>query len=458
MRLNWSEAISGEEGFRVLRRTGSSGNFSQIATAPADATSYLDTTSLAPGKSYEYQLVTFGSAQPDSIPSTTAVVTLVPTSAISVNDALDVSQADFNSKFHVSLGTSAINWISSGFMATGGVNGSGYLATGSNAQTALYDQASTWATDQTFVLSTYFKGRVSATTAAGGGLRLGFTSNRNGTLFPEFVAVGIDTVNSTESQLMVVSRESASNIVAGPNLGTLTDNNWYQIIGTFTKTAASGTFEVTVSLRDWGVDGVTDGGILGTSPVVDASGVNGVYNSTGVFAGFTGASNSVGMGVRGFDEFSVQTQAPSGNGLVGFRNANGLAADGSDDLLTPAGDGVENLLKYAFEMIGADPGQAADLTIPNADVMSASGTAGLPLITTLESGALEVRYIRRVLASNPGITYTVQFGDTLSDFAPNASATESVEFIDSTFERVVVTDSESASEKRFARLVVTSIP
>jgi len=143
-------------------------------------------------------------------------------------------------------------------------------------------------------------------------------------------------------------------------------------------------------------------------------------------------------------------------GIVTFRSTYGLASGGSQDLLTPAGDGVQNLLKYAFNMLGSGSGQAAALATPNAAILTANGSAGLPLIG-IESGAgkLQLTYIRRNAASFPGITYAVEFSDALAGWAVNASAVENVTSIDTTFERVTVTDSATSS-KRFVRVRVTT--
>ena len=142
--------------------------------------------------------------------------------------------------------------------------------------------------------------------------------------------------------------------------------------------------------------------------------------------------------------------------LQTFRSANGLAANGSQDLLTPAGDGVPNILKFAFNMIGTDPGQAATLATPNSAQLSPTGTAGMPFAAAeAVTGKLQLTYIRRKATSNPGITYAVEFSDALTTWQINASATESITAIDSTFERVTVTDSTTPAN-RFVRVRVTT--
>jgi hypothetical protein len=166
-----------------------------------------------------------------------------------------------------------------------------------------------------------------------------------------------------------------------------------------------------------------------------------------------------------FDELRIGTSftavtpyidsAPA-TGLVTFRSANGLAANGSQDLLTPANDDVENLLKFAFNMIGSGTGQAATLATPNSAVLAPTGSAGLPLATAEAlTGKLQLTYIRRKPASNPGISYSVQFSDALSSWNTNPSATESSTSLDAIFERVTVTDSTAPSQ-RFARVKITA--
>jgi sugar lactone lactonase YvrE len=145
------------------------------------------------------------------------------------------------------------------------------------------------------------------------------------------------------------------------------------------------------------------------------------------------------------------------SGLAIFRSQNDLASDGSQDLLTPASDGVSNLLKFAFNMIGIGAGQAPSLSFPNSSVLSASGDAGLPFSGVNENGRLTVAYIRRKAATNPGITYAVEFSSSNlnGSWAENGAATTEVADINATFERVTVTDSETGP-RRFVRVRVTA--
>lgn len=221
-------------------------------------------------------------------------------------------QSDFDLRFVETLTGGTPSWATAGVQVTGGIGNSGYLATSANTQTALYDQAIAWNVGETYTMSVYFKARVTAgSVAGGGGLRLGFADDNTGTLGgAEYVSVGINSSNGVggtgdQSQLVVVSRQTGTVTTTGPNVGTLVNNNWYQLIGVFTKTSAAGQFNVVVSLKDWGADGQTGGTLLGTSGALAATGLTNVYNSTGVFGGFSGASNGSGNGVLGLDDFKL---------------------------------------------------------------------------------------------------------------------------------------------------------
>ncbi len=146
-------------------------------------------------------------------------------------------------------------------------------------------------------------------------------------------------------------------------------------------------------------------------------------------------------------------------GLTLFRSANGLAADGSQDALEPAGDGVANVSKYAFNMIGSGAGQVPTLSIPTQAAVGASGIAGLPSVGQDASGRLTMTCVRRKSAASPapGITYFFEFSNDLSpaSWTVNASATETATSIDASYERVVVTDSIVGPARRFGRVRVT---
>ncbi|MBP6865792.1 MAG: hypothetical protein KBC32_11080 [Candidatus Didemnitutus sp.] len=150
--------------------------------------------------------------------------------------------------------------------------------------------------------------------------------------------------------------------------------------------------------------------------------------------------------LTGYDSWLVQWTTPEERLNSYFMHA----------LSTPAGDGVPNLLKYAFNLLGTGPGQSASLATPNLGVLAAAGAAGLPAIGVSGDGRVTLLYVRRKAASQPGITYVVEFSSTLEpdSWTTNASATETVTSLDDTWERVLVTDSLAATPRRFVRVRV----
>jgi hypothetical protein len=139
--------------------------------------------------------------------------------------------------------------------------------------------------------------------------------------------------------------------------------------------------------------------------------------------------------------------------LEAWRALHGLAADGSQDLATPAADGVANLLKYAFNLAP----DAGDLATPRVDILAPGGAAGLPRIGRDGTGRLTVTFLRRKAATQPGITYTVETGDQLGALQPLELAGAVVESVDALWERVTVTD-PATTDRRFGRVKVTADP
>jgi hypothetical protein len=112
----------------------------------------------------------------------------------------------------------------------------------------------------------------------------------------------------------------------------------------------------------------------------------------------------------------------------------GTSLTGNDTLpgATPFNDGVENLLKYAFNM---------NLAGPNSSTMAAGGTTGLPTITVPENappGTIRVEFLRR---KGSGLVYAPQKSTSLDNpsWSP-LSGTPVVTSIDDQWERVVYTE------------------
>ena len=120
----------------------------------------------------------------------------------------------------------------------------------------------------------------------------------------------------------------------------------------------------------------------------------------------------------------------------------------------PDGDGVANLLEFAFNL---DPTFAEPATMT-----AGTGLRGLPLVRLEASGAtgdtrLTVEFVRRTAGSGGGLIYAVQFATGLAAGDWQTGGTESITAINARWERVKVTDAvpAGAPAQRFARVQVT---
>ena len=109
--------------------------------------------------------------------------------------------------------------------------------------------------------------------------------------------------------------------------------------------------------------------------------------------------------------------------------------------------GNDYLVDFAFNL---------DPTLGNYPIMvPTTGTSGLPYWEVQEIDGLAVEYLRRKDA--PGTTYAVQFTDNLQSNWVDSATTENVSPINSTWERVTITDSVPIANatNRFGRVTVT---
>ena len=147
-------------------------------------------------------------------------------------------------------------------------------------------------------------------------------------------------------------------------------------------------------------------------------------------------------------DYTIQISA-----LATWRALQGLAADGSQDLANPSGDGIANLLKLAFNMAP----NAGDLAVANTAVLTPSGVSGLPLVTVDGSGRLVVTFVRLKAANNPGLAYSVETTADLAGAWPALDLAEAtVTSLDADWERVSVTD-PVVTDRRFARVRVQAV-
>lgn len=174
---------------------------------------------------------------------------------------------------------------------------------------------------------------------------------------------------------------------------------------------------------------------------------------------FTGGIDMVSVYTSALNEQQLDYLFSQGSitALQAFRSDQILAGDGSQDIESPANDGVENLLKFAFNMIGPDHGQTDNVTIPNFKIVTENGNSGLPSVNMPATDQFNLTYIRRKAATHTGIIYSAEFSEDLVTWVVDSSASESVTPVDATIERVVVsTNANPFPIKRFVRVRVSA--
>lgn len=147
--------------------------------------------------------------------------------------------------------------------------------------------------------------------------------------------------------------------------------------------------------------------------------------SIGAFSGsVTVNSNDSDEAAFDFPVTGIVQNAPFHN----WAASSGLSGANLAPTANPAGDGVENLLKYAFNM---------DPTMSDVDELTpGSGTSGLPTYDTTGSGAssfFRYEFIRRI---GSGLIYSPKKSSDLLNW-PNLTSTPTVTPIDANWERVV---------------------
>ena len=194
------------------------------------------------------------------------------------------------------------------------------------------------------------------------------------------------------------------------------------------------------------------------NPVVISGGAMRTYNIP-IGAYFTG--NVSGLGLVGDDDATGTINASFSNLKLYEGDIYEVISAGFDwgsvsgpnrlALADANCNGVANLLEFAFNLSPTAPGSAQT-------VESGTGTQGLPTITVenaTTNSALRIEYLRR---KDIGLKYSPQFSSNLVDWV-EASGTPMVSTINSNWERVVVSDSAGAGQKkRFGKVKVSEAP
>lgn len=126
-----------------------------------------------------------------------------------------------------------------------------------------------------------------------------------------------------------------------------------------------------------------------------------------------------------------------------------LPSNLSGPLQTPQNDSVCNLLKFAFNL---DPSKPDHHNLS----VGAGNTSGLPG-SVVNQGKLRMEYLRRKAVSNPGISYTPQFGSNLTGWSLPATEISSTPIGSTDWERVIV-EGPIGNASCFSRVMVIQTP
>jgi len=141
-----------------------------------------------------------------------------------------------------------------------------------------------------------------------------------------------------------------------------------------------------------------------------------------------------------FCQDTLSAQLLSGT-LATFRQTESLPADGTQDTADQSGNGVSNLLYYAFGL--------GSTTLVEVDRTR--------LVSVTESGSnTNIRYTRRIDQIADGIQYVPEYSDDMATWNPISGLTpgSTVTPVDSDFEQVTLTVPTSGTQ-RFYRLAVS---
>lgn len=180
-------------------------------------------------------------------------------------------------------------------------------------------------------------------------------------------------------------------------------------------------------------------------------GNNTTANVTGLCEGNTyyfvvTARNVAGLESAPSEEIIYQVPVNSPQTYAQWAGAAGLASEQAAALATPQGDGIPNLLKYAFRM----DARKCDTRV----LVPSQGTLGLPAIqldTTGLQPVLRFEYVRRKTSA---LVYRPRKSRDLVNWEP-VGAAESVVNLDTVFERVQIAEPcDPANPAHFGRIEV----
>lgn len=148
-----------------------------------------------------------------------------------------------------------------------------------------------------------------------------------------------------------------------------------------------------------------------------------------------------GTGVAPLAALARSVSAGSDHPIYSAMTSAGLKGVAAEPDAVPHGDGVVNLLKYAFNL---------DLAAPDCrTLVPATGTAGLPVVSTVTENGITVTRFEYIRRKDAGLVYQPKFSADLKVWSAPAGD-PSVTPVDEIWERVVYQLQAAAPGTRFA--------
>jgi hypothetical protein len=148
-----------------------------------------------------------------------------------------------------------------------------------------------------------------------------------------------------------------------------------------------------------------------------------------------------GTGVAPLAALARSVPAGSDHPIYSAMTSAGLKGVAAEPDAVPHGDGVVNLLKYAFNL---------DLAAPDCrTLVPATGTAGLPVVSTVTENGITVTRFEYIRRKDAGLVYQPKFSADLKVWSAPAGD-PSVTLVDESWERVVYQLQAAAPGPRFA--------
>lgn len=242
---------------------------------------------------------------------------------VDFSSATDLNSFDYRTSGTVTSGSApAVTSNGLQFSATAGRSGGGGVTHISGNPTdvqANYTPESYNLTNgDTFTVSGFFQALATppAASATGNVFQVGLSASSSLGYYANagnaYIAARISDANNTDTkynlqtQLKTTSASSATTVTVSASDFSLTSNEWYRLIVSFTRSATPGNFDYSVAFEDWGADGAAFVSTV-SSPAAGTLSNADLYSDTTLFAGFRSIENSL----QAMDTFTTSIPEPS---------------------------------------------------------------------------------------------------------------------------------------------------